>query len=71
MDFGLNEHTIGCEDAIDLGVFVQKGRKLEIRFLLKKDSMMKHTFIAGVTGMGKTTTCHRLLAAADTPFLVI
>lgn len=71
VDFGLNEHTIGCEDAIDLGVFVQKGRKLEIRFLLKKDSMMKHTFIAGVTGMGKTTTCHRLLAAADTPFLVI
>lgn len=71
VDFGLNEHVIRKEDAIDLGVFVQKGRKLDIRFLLKKDSMMKHTFIAGVTGMGKTTTCHRLLAAAGIPFLVI
>lgn len=71
VDFGLNERPIKKEEAIDLGVFVQKGRKLNIRFALKKDSMMKHVFIAGVTGMGKTTTCHKLLTAADTPFLVI
>lgn len=71
VDFGLNEHKIEKEDAIDMGVLVQKGRKLNIRFLLKKDSMMKHTFIAGVTGSGKTTTCHKLLASSETPFLVI
>lgn len=71
VNFGLNEHPIEVDDAIDLGVMVQKGRKLDIRFELKKDSMMKHTFIAGVTGTGKTTTCHKLLAAAKTPFLVI
>ncbi len=71
VDFGLNEHPIANQDAIDMGVLVQKGRKLNIRFSLKKDSMMKHTFIAGVTGTGKTTTCHKLLAASATPFLVI
>lgn len=69
--FGLNQHAIEKQDAIDVGVIVQKGRKLNIRFALKKDSMMKHTFVAGVTGSGKTTTCHKLLAAADAPFLVI
>lgn len=71
VDFGLNEHPIENAEAIDMGVLVQKGRKLNIRFALKKKSMMKHTFIAGVTGSGKTTTCHKLLAAASTPFLVI
>ena len=66
VDFGLNERCIAKQDAIDMGVLVQKGRKLNIRFSLKKDSMMKHTFIAGVTGTGKTTTCHKLLAASAT-----
>jgi len=71
VDFGLNERCIEKDDAIDIGVLVQKGRKLNIRFALDKKSMMKHTFIAGVTGTGKTTTCHKLLAASSTPFLVI
>lgn len=71
VDFGLNEHPVASQDAIDMGVLVQKGRKLNIRFSLKKDSMMKHTFIAGVTGTGKTTTCHKLLVESELPFLVI
>lgn len=70
--FGLNEKYIDRELAINLGVMVQKGRDLEnIPFFLSKNSMAKHTFIAGVTGSGKTTTCHRLLSEADMPFLVI
>lgn len=71
VDFGLNEHPVNEVDAIDIGVLVQKGRKLNIRFKLKKSSMTKHMFVAGVTGSGKTTTCHKLLAASETPFLVI
>lgn len=70
--FGLNEKKIEKESAINLGVMVQKGRDLEnVPFYLSKNSMAKHTFIAGVTGSGKTTTCHRLLSEADMPFLVI
>lgn len=70
--FGLNEKKIDKASSINLGVMVQKGRDLEkIPFYLSRDSMAKHTFIAGVTGSGKTTTCHRLLSEADMPFLVI
>ncbi len=70
--FGLNEKKIDKETAINLGMMVQKGRDLDnIPFYLARDSMAKHTFIAGVTGSGKTTTCHRLLSEAKMPFLVI
>lgn len=70
--FGLNQKNNQSQEVINLGNLVQKGRELQnIPFLLSKDSMAKHTFIAGVTGSGKTTTCHRLLSEADMPFLVI
>ena len=70
--FGLNEKKINKDSAINLGVMVQKGRDLEkIPFYLSRENMAKHTFIAGVTGSGKTTTCHKLLSEANIPFLVI
>ncbi len=71
VEFGLNEDRMEYEKAIHLGYMMQRGGKLNIPFYLSKDSMAKHTFIAGVTGSGKTTTCHNLLAEADMPFLVI
>lgn len=72
VEFGLNEREIAEEESINLGFMLQKGRVLEnIPFKLDRKSMAKHTFIAGVTGSGKTTTCHRLLTEADMPFLVI
>ena len=73
VSFGLNEKkTLDENTAINLGVMVQKGRRLDkIPFVLSKDSLAKHTFIAGVTGSGKTTTCHKLLSEAKMPFLVI
>lgn len=70
--FGLNEREIDEEAAIHLGCMIQKGRELsDIAFYLSKEGLAKHTFIAGVTGSGKTTTCHKLLAEAKMPFLVI
>lgn len=38
---------------------------------LDKDILDKHVFVAGVTGSGKTTTCHRILLQSQLPFLVI
>ena len=70
--FGLNEKEAVKEDSIYLGNMVKRGRELTgIPFRVPKKSLAKHTFIAGVTGSGKTTTCHRLLKEADMPFLVI
>ncbi len=75
VEFGLNvnlkESQNIPEKSIHLGKMMQRGGVLEIPFFLSKDSMAKHTFIAGVTGSGKTTTCHKLLSGADMPFLVI
>ena len=72
VEFGLNEKNLEEEtQLINLGKMVQKGRILSIPFMLSRKSLKKHTFIAGVTGSGKTTTCHRLLSEAKVPFLVI
>lgn len=73
VDFGLNIRDLDADnDDIYLGSMVQRGRSLKsIPFYLRKKSISKHIFIAGVTGSGKTTTCHRVLAEADIPFMVI
>lgn len=72
VSFGLNVKNIDNVETINLGVMVQKGRELkQVPFFLSRNSMAKHTFIGGVTGSGKTTTCHRLLSEANMPFLVI
>lgn len=71
VDFGLNENSFDG-DVIELGNIVQRGRVVQsLKFTLPKDNLSKHTFITGMTGMGKTTTCHRLLAESDIPFMVI
>lgn len=74
VDFGLNEKEIdgGDKDKIEIGKMIQKGREMEnLPFYLARKSMDKHTFIAGVTGSGKTNTCYILLQEADMPFMVI
>lgn len=71
VDFGLNEKISSVDDSLRLGVMLQRGRELNIPFLIPRDSFSKHIFIAGVTGSGKTTTCQRLLYESKIPFLVI
>jgi hypothetical protein len=73
VEFGLNfpvsQHS---SDDILLGKLVQSGRILEnIDVPLKKSNFSSHTFITGVTGSGKTTTCQTLLIESGLPFLVI
>ena len=72
--FGLNEKeykNIDESEFINLGHIVQRERVLDIPFYINKKNMMKHTFIAGVTGSGKTTTCHKLLRESKMNFLVL
>lgn len=69
VDFGLN--FTGNGD-ISLGSLMKHGRILDqIPLAISREVLNKHVFIAGVTGSGKTTTCHRLLMEAKCPFLVI
>ena len=70
VDFGLNYTRTNGE--IRLGSLMQKGRILQNMPVGMEGSVLnKHLFIAGVTGSGKTTTCHRLLREARMPFLVL
>ncbi len=72
VSFGLNENEMEkSAEKVTLGNIVQKNKQLGINFHLEKDVLSKHTFVAGVTGSGKTTTCHKLLKEAGVPFMVI
>ncbi len=70
VDFGLNAGKVEEQDRITLGHLVQCGEeKTEIH--LDRRDLDKHTFVAGVTGSGKTTTCQKMLLDCGLPFLVI
>lgn len=70
--FGLNTVKVDEDDSIYLGSVYQEGSLLKhSKVSLKKSDLNKHIFIAGTTGSGKTTTCHRLLDSSKMPFLVI
>lgn len=72
IEFGLNfKYKIKEENKINLGKLVQSGNKLNININIDKDNLNKHTFIAGVTGSGKTTTCQKILMDSQLPFMVI
>ncbi len=73
IEFGLNyKNDIPDEHSLVLGNLVQSGKELaSVPVSLDKRELDKHIFIAGVTGAGKTTTCHKILLQSDLPFLVI
>lgn len=73
IEFGLNfESNIADDDKITLGKLVQSGNIIDkIDVFIDKNNLDKHIFITGVTGSGKTTTCHKILIDSDLPFLVI
>lgn len=69
--FGLNIDRNKQKEPIILGRMMQEGNELSCHVTLDAKDLSKHIFIAGTTGAGKTTTCHRLLSEAKCPFLVI
>lgn len=75
VEYGLNmkDLTVDASDEyIELGALVHHGEiREQNKVYLEKANLSKHTFICGVTGSGKTTTCQSILMNADLPFLVI
>lgn len=76
VEFGLNyKNDISENESIHLGKLVQSGKILDLPVFLDKKELNKHTFVTGVTGSGKTTTCQKILVKStvntDTHFLVI
>lgn len=72
VSFGLNITEHHEAQGIHLGHMYQEGNELHGRQVyLDRDALDKHLFIAGTTGSGKTTTCHKILHAAGLPFMVI
>lgn len=79
VDFAVNVPETSVQDALPMGGIVQHGRDLSLlnrqsnsyQVALNKKELNKHTFVCGVTGSGKTTTCMRLLLESGLPFLVI
>lgn len=79
VEFGLNLPEKENDDIV-LGSLVKDGIPMEKRndkgelltpVYLKRSSLDKHIFVAGVTGSGKTTTCQSILMKSNLPFLVI
>lgn len=71
VNFGSNIPEIRAENKLKLGKLVQRGTITKNIISLDKTELNKHIFIAGTTGAGKTTTCHKLLKESEIPFLVI
>ena len=72
VEFGLNYEEPQTVNRIYLGNMVQNGNEVPTTpVYLDKTVLDKHVFIAGVTGSGKTTTCHKILLQSKLPFLVI
>lgn len=73
VEFGLNfSRTKTVEKSIKLGNIVQSGNELSnVPITIDLENLNKHTFVTGVTGSGKTTTCQKILIDSNLPFLVI
>ncbi len=75
VEYGLNLKStteIDVDKSIELGSLVHHGDvRKDNKIYIEKKNLSKHTFICGVTGSGKTTTCQSILLGTDLPFLVI
>jgi hypothetical protein len=60
------------EGSFGLGYITDHGMFLENSpFTLSHGDLVKHTFVCGITGSGKTTTVKQILKSANVPFLVL
>lgn len=74
VEYGLNvdlPEEDSTNEYIKIGRLIHHGDIKNTPIHLKKETLKTHTFICGVTGSGKTTTCQNILLQSDLPFLVI
>ena len=74
VEYGLNVDLPGencINEFIKIGRLIHHGDIKNTPIHLNKETLKTHTFICGVTGTGKTTTCQNILLRAELPFLVI
>lgn len=79
VNFAVNVPNVEQQQVLSLGGILQHGRDLsqigggnnQYQVNLNKQELNKHTFVCGVTGSGKTTTCMRLLLESEQPFMVV
>ena len=75
--FGVNVWPAGAsQKKVQVGTVVDRGEQAGNAVAIALSDLAKHTFVAGVTGSGKTNTCLSLLAqiwdrGKGIPFLVI
>ena len=69
--FGLNVPDSTGKDSIRLGLLMKDGGETKTPVTIDRNALDKHTFVAGVTGSGKTTTCQTLLKRSGFPYWVI
>jgi hypothetical protein len=72
--FDTAPRAAGTARAITLGDVVHLKRRTTTSYELRLDDLVRHVFVAGLTGSGKTNTIVHLLEEADAagiPFLVI
>lgn len=71
--FGVNYSVSGDpEKQVNIGHIIHKREVLhDAPFSISRKAMMKHGFICGITGAGKTNTLMHLLRECGVPFLVI
>jgi hypothetical protein len=62
---------LASDSSITFGNICDREVKLCNQFALSKDDLRAHTLVAGLTGMGKSTTIREILSQCNLPFLVI
>lgn len=72
--FGIHMEPLGETEAVSLGIVLDKGITTQQKLKLPLSHFSKHISIFGLTGSGKTTTVHQILAQLwekGIPFMVI
>jgi len=72
-DFDIVRRPVGQDRSLMVGTVVERARPTTVPYRVDHGDLTRHTFVAGVTGSGKTNTILHLLGQlpAEVPFLVI